>query len=324
MRLLRSVTDDAASRPGPCAFTLGVFDGMHLGHQMVVRAVVAAARARDIAATVMTFDPHPREVLTGSPPPILLPLSTRVEEIAALGVDNLIVLPFTRALAETEAADFLRDVLLEKVGVRVFVLGQDTCFGKDQRGDARFLRECATAGGFEVIATEPVRVAGELAASSNVRAAIAAADLDRAARLLGRPYALVGPVGPGRRRGALLGFPTANLEVGAQVLPPAGVYAGEALLAPATPGGASPTPWRAVANVGVAPTFAGAAGASGPLTVEAHLLDFSGDLYGRTLTLRLWRRLRPEMKFPSAEALCAQIARDALAARETRPPTRRS
>ena len=298
--------------PSP-AVTIGNFDGVHRGHQALVRETVAHARAAGGAAVVLTFDPHPARVLAPDRvPPALSTPAQKAELLEALGVDTLVVLPFTRAVAGLSPDAFARDVLAVALGARHVVVGETFRFGHRQAGDAAILARLGGALGFTVQAVAPVLDDGRPVSSSRVRDALAAGDVVHAAALLGRAYFLDGTVVEGDRRGRTIGVPTANLETDEALLPARGVYAGPCRL----PDGRAAL---AVVNVGQRPTFGGRT-----VTVEAHLVDFAGDLYGAHLRQSFAVRLRDEQRFPGVEALVAQIRRDVELARAlVSPPPER-
>jgi len=299
VRGLESFPPDA----GPSAVALGVFDGIHLGHRAILGTAVAQARRHGLAALACTFEPHPIDVLQpGRAPLPLTTLAERLELIAETGIDTAVVITFTPAVAAVEPEAFVRDVLVGTLGARHVVVGFNHRFGRRARGDAGLLEALGAELGFHAHVVPPTTVDGVLVSSSEIRAALQAGDLPRAAKLLGRPYAVQGEVVRGVGRGRTLGFPTANVNSDRPLPLPAGVYACHAFLDTAR--------YRAVINLGVRPTFGGT-----ELAVEAHLLDFAGDLYGRRIKLQFLRRLRDEMRFPDVEALRTQIAQDVAAAR---------
>jgi riboflavin kinase/FMN adenylyltransferase len=308
MRVVRRFAVLPAAARG-AAVAIGNFDGVHLGHRAVVEA------ARRLAATtagrlgVVTFEPHPRELLNPAGAPLrLTPFRAKAELLAALGVELLVVLPFDRALARLSPEAFVAEVLAERLGARAVATGSDFRFGHGRAGDAAALARLAARHGLEVTAVPPVELDGERCASTAVRDHLEAGRVDRAARLLGRPHAVAGVVRPGDRRGRTLGFPTANLEPlpGRVQLPAAGVYAVGARI-----GGDPSGTWHpAVANLGRRPTFEGRG-----LLLEVHLLDGEHALYGRRLEVRFQERLREERRFAGPAELAQQIARDCAAAR---------
>jgi riboflavin kinase / FMN adenylyltransferase len=296
---LASYPPDAAA----VVAALGVFDGVHLAHRAILGTAVERARALDAPAIACTFDPHPMDVLQPGRAP--LPISTLDERLALLaetGIGGTLLLRFTRELAAMEPAAFVRDVLVGRLKARAIVVGFNHTFGRGARGDVTMLAELGTGFGFEVHVVPPLAVDGVPVSSSAIRSALQAGDVERAATMLGRPYAIAGDVVTGAGRGRTLGFPTANLTVDRPLLTRSGVYVCGADVDGQT--------WQAVVNVGVRPTFGDNA-----LSVEAHLLDFSGDLYGRRLRVGFLRRLRDEMRFASVDALRTQIASDVEHAR---------
>jgi riboflavin kinase/FMN adenylyltransferase len=302
MRIVRGLPSAPPDRH-PSAVALGVFDGVHLGHRAILGAAVAHARAEAAPAVACTFEPHPLEVLQPdrAPQPIAT-LEERLELIAECGIDAAVVLDFTPTLAIMEPEAFVKDVLVDRLVARHVVVGFNHRFGRGARGDADLLRDLGRGLGFAVDVIAPLSVDGAPVSSTAIRAALGRGDLDAAARMLGRPYTLPGKVVPGAGRGRTLGFPTANVAPDRPVLVVPGVYACRAEFA-----GRSE---RAVVNVGVRPTFG-----EDTLAVEAHLLDFAGDLYGQTVRLVFVARVREERRFPGVEALRAQIARDVQTAR---------
>ena len=284
--------------------TWGVFDGVHLGHRRVLDSVRSWAREKGVSAAAVTFDRHPAEVLHGKPIPLLLPLSERLRLIAAEGLDFCLVLNFTLEFSRTTAEQFVRDIVARRMGASGVVLGHDSRFGHDRSGDAAFLERVGREIGVEVRHCEPEFFRGNPVSSSLIREAIFEGRLDDARFLLGRPPSVIGTVVRGDRRGAALGFPTANLELHHTVRPPTGVYAAEVPLGDRA--------YRAVVNIGTRPTFR----SGGPETIEAHLLDYAGgDLYGRVLEVRFHSRLRDEKKFDGVDALKHQIRADIEVAR---------
>ncbi len=285
------VSRDPSELPaGERAVAIGTFDGVHRGH----RAVIEAARASGLRSAVVTFHPHPREVL-GYEVSLLSTFERRLELIEALGPDDVLVVEFTLELSRLAPEEFVREVLAP-IGTRIVLAGEDFRFGRGRSGDVTLLRSL----GFDV---RPVPLVGGVS-SSRVREALRAGDVGSAARMLGRPAELEGLVVAGDQRGGTLGFPTANLSVQPHLLVPAyGIYAGSALGR------------RAAVSIGVNPHYGGR-----ERRIEAFLLDYDGDLYGRQLRLELWERLRDERVFESEAELVVQIARDVERTRAaTRP-----
>ena len=288
---------------------MGNFDGVHLGHQVVVRRVVEEARSRGMRAVAVTFDPHPRAVLRpGSEPKLLTVLEVREELLLGCGVDEVRVLRFDLELSKKSPGDFVREVLVGELGAGVVVVGENFRFGYEASGDVEALdRHMRDAGG-EAYAV-PTYVLGEAAGSgeainsTRIRMLLHDGEAREAARLLGRPYSLRGVVVEGDKRGHALGFPTANVLPGAVALVPGrGVYAGHVRVGEERYG--------ACTNVGVAPTFE-----RRESRVEAYLLDYEGDLYGEVIDVTFEERLRPEKQFSGVYELKEQIARDVAEAR---------
>lgn len=288
----------------PLFLAVGNFDGVHVGHQAIMRALVSEAAREGASPGAMTFDPHVRRVLEPDRPlPLLTSLADRAALLAGLGVEWLWVVPFDRRLAAMEAEAFARGVLVEGLGVRRVFVGEAFRFGRGGLGDA----ETLARAGLEVRALPAVQRRGRRVSSTAVRELLAAGDVAAAAELLGRPHVVEGLVVPGAGRGRGLGFPTANVEVreDGTMLPAGGVYAVEAC-APGS--GRAP----GVANLGVRPTF----GDVGRPVLEVHLLDRDCDLAGRVVRVAFVARLRDERRFPSAEALVRQLRQDVEHARQ--------
>jgi riboflavin kinase/FMN adenylyltransferase len=284
--------------------TIGAFDGVHRGHQQLIGTMARAAHEAGRAAVALTFDPHPGALLGRSPVAALTTPEERAVLIADLGVDALVILRFTPTMAGTSAARFV-GMLRRYLHMVELWVGPDFALGHRREGTVPFLRQLGEQEGFIVRVVEPLRWRGEIVSSTRIRAALTAGDIEEANSCLGRPYRLTGQVIRGRSLGRRIGIPTANLEPPpGRLIPANGVYAGYAHTENA---GTHP----AVINVGVRPTIA-----PNHLTVEAHLLDFDGDLYGQSLALDFVARLRDEETFPSLNALVEQIQRDIARARE--------
>lgn len=289
---------------GPSVVVIGNFDGVHRGHQAVLRQARTLADARGLRCVVLTFDPHPSLVLGRGAPPQLTTLATRVELLRQHGATDVVVEPFTTELASWTPEQFVGDLLAKRLGTRAVVVGENFRFGQNRAGDFETLRTLGAVHGLEAVAAEIDGDHDGPFSSTRVRDAVASGDVERAAYVLGRPHALSGVVEHGDARGRTLGFPTANLGGVGEMLPRYGVYAARA-------SGAGTGEHGAVMNVGVRPTVDGMA-----LRIEAHLFDFDGDLYGKRLKIVLVARLRGEQKFAGIEELRAQIAKDAEAARK--------
>jgi riboflavin kinase/FMN adenylyltransferase len=291
--------------------TIGNFDGLHLGHRAIMQTVIERAHALDGEAVVMTFDPHPRKVLRPDHAPRLLAtLEQKLEVLEEIGVDVVIVETFDEQFARLDPEVFVREYIHKRIGpVEVFV-GYDFHFGRDREGSMRLLTETGPMLGFAVTIIPEVTVSGRDVNSTRIRELLAKGEVEEALVLLGRPFGVRSRVQAGDRRGRELGFPTANLAPENEVLPGAGVYTGELrFLDDGVPGRGTRHP--AVINVGYRPTFRDGQG----LLAEAHLLDYDGDFYGRSVELCFTHRLRSERKFAGPEALREQIARDVVEAR---------
>jgi riboflavin kinase/FMN adenylyltransferase len=290
----------------PACVTIGAFDGVHRGHQALIGQMVERAHATGRTAVVITFFPHPSVVLRGRRPAFYITTpEEKVEHLAGLGVDAVVTHPFSREVASVSAGDFVAR-LAAHARLSELWCGEDFALGHNRQGDVTFLRAEGERRGFTVKVVPPVPIDGEVVSSTRIRQALRDGAVEQVTRLLGRPFRLSGEVVQGAKRGHQLGIPTANLALWEErAFPAVGVYACRAHHA----GGAHP----AVTNIGFRPTFN--SGEVRPV-VEAHLLDFSGDLYGTTLTLEFIARLRQEVKFPGVEALRAQIQQDIAAARQ--------
>jgi riboflavin kinase/FMN adenylyltransferase len=288
------------------SLAIGVFDGVHRGHREVLSRTLAEARSRQGVAVAVTFDRHPNAVLAPERTPLLLwPVWRRLDAFAELGFDAALVFVFDAGFSRQSAGEFL-DRLIGGFGrVASVSVGSTFVFGRGREGNLDLLRRRGAEAGFAVHGIPPLEQDGEVVSSTRVRECVAAGDLDRATALLGRPYTLAGEVVAGDRLGRQLGFPTANLAVSGLVLPPLGVYAAMAV----APGLRVP----AAVNIGRRPTVDPGASVT---RVEAHLLDFSGDLYGRRLDLEVHGRVRGEERFGSREALVARIGADVDVVRE--------
>ncbi|HET7477510.1 MAG TPA: bifunctional riboflavin kinase/FAD synthetase [Dermatophilaceae bacterium] len=291
---------------GPSVVTLGNFDGVHRGHQAVLRTVVDQARERHAASVAVTFEPHPVAVLRpDQAPQILTGAEQRLELLAATGLDAVLVLQFTPELAGWTPQRFVREVFVDALHAVAVVVGEDTRFGVRNSGDVSTLRDLGVQLGFEVVVL-PAVGEGARYSSSQVRAALAAGDVAQAAHVLGRPHSVTGAVVHGDHRGRELGYPTANLaQTSVGLVPADGVYAGW-LVRPSLPASHPDHRMPAAVSIGTNPTFGGTS-----RRVEAYALDRTDlDLYGETLTLELVERLRPTERFDSVQALLVQMAHD--------------
>jgi riboflavin kinase/FMN adenylyltransferase len=286
--------------------TVGNFDGVHRGHRAILDTVTERARALRGEAVVYTFEPHPRKILSPqSAPRLLTTLEQKLELLAQAGVDAVILEPFDLGFARTSADEFVREFVHARIRPLEVYVGYDFHFGRDREGSMRLLTELGPRLGFSVTILPEVVIGERDVNSTRIRQLLGEGAVEEAAILLGRDYSVRGRVGTGEKRGRSLGFPTANLELENEVLPALGVYAGRLrFLDDGDPAAGLTLP--AVTNVGTRPTF----GASDRVVVEAHLIDFSGDLYGRRVELSFRFHLRPERRFEGREALRAQIDAD--------------
>ncbi len=286
--------------PGrPCGVTIGVFDGVHRGHQHLVSVLLERAGAEGLATVALTFNPHPRAVLRpGTAITYLTSLEERVELLQGLGLDSVGVLAFTSELAQLSADEFL-STLVQELDMRLLVVGPDFALGRNRAGTIGVMRQIGDRLGFRVDVAPLLAEEGEKVGSGSVRQALAAGDVGYVERLLGRPFSLRGPVVAGDRRGRTLGFPTANIAIGLdRALPAYGIYVSRAYVRENT--------YESCTSIGIRPTF----DVEPRPVVEAYILDFDEDVYGQEMRLELLHRLRGEERFPSAEELIAQMRRD--------------
>ena len=297
MRLFHGT--DNADIQRPTVLTLGVFDGLHLGHQLIMRTVVDRARATGATPTVITFDPHPRAVLhPESAPPLLQTFDQKIEAFGVLGIEQTIVVRFTKEFSNIRAAEFLRDVVADRLHAKEVYLGKGFAFGHDREGNIELLQRLSGELGFVAGEVPEVRLRGGRVSSSKIRQLLANGQVNLARRMLGRPYGVEGRVERGSERGHQLGFPTANLHPHNRVIPRNGVYVTGTLIE---------GQWRrSVTNVGLRPTFGDATEPS----VETFVMNWDGDLYGDVVRIRFLYRLRDERKFNSVDELKSQIFRD--------------
>jgi riboflavin kinase/FMN adenylyltransferase len=304
MKVIHAANELANGSRKVC-LAIGVFDGVHLGHQQIIRQTVTDARQHDAVALVVTFDRHPNAIVAPDHvPPQIFARSQKLRAIESLGADALLEIPFNQAFSQKSGEDFIRELARGLGKIFSVCVGADFVFGRKRSGNVALLKTLGAELHFQVHGHGAVALDGELVSSTRIREAIRTGDLDAAGQMLGRPYAICGRVLEGDKIGRKMGFPTANLEVTSLVLPPNGVYAAS-------------TRWqgyfyRVALNIGVRPTIANA---RPELRVEAHLLDFSGDLYGAELEVEISAKLRSEQRFASPDELREQIARDVSAVR---------
>ena len=304
MMIIRDLEQLASPLTNP-VLTIGNFDGVHKGHLALFDTVKAKARKIDGQSVVMTFNPHPLKIMKpGSGPPLITPLEQKLALIGRAGIDVILCIPFTRKFAAIPAADFVRDILVGRIGIREIVVGYDYTFGRGRQGDISLLHELGARLGFKVHVLKQVHVNGTAVSSTSIRNLVREGDLEGAKNLLGRDYQICGTVVRGKNRGGrLLGFPTANLDLVDELTPKTGVYAVTVLVDEQT--------FKGVTNIGYNPTFHNA-----QFSVETHVLDLSEDLLGKTIRINFIERLRDERHFNTIEELSRQIARDIRRARE--------
>jgi len=297
MRIVRGLKNFNERLPNP-VLTLGNFDGVHLGHQAILKKVIERAREINGTSIVFTFEPHPLKVLAPERSPMMLnTFHGKMKLFAAAGIDIVICANFTRAFAEQHPEDFARDVLHAQIGVSEVYVGYDYAFGRGREGSIASLKETGRIFGFGVGIVEAVQVNNLVVSSSVIRDLISSGNVEDAAKLLGRMYTIEGEVVHGSHRGQTLGFPTANLKIFNELIPAHGVYAVLAEIENKTTKG--------VASIGIRPTFD-----AGPVSVEVYLFDFHEGLYGKEMEVSFARHLRGEKKFPNADALIEQIRKD--------------
>jgi riboflavin kinase/FMN adenylyltransferase len=301
--------DNIGAELGGGVLSIGNFDGVHLGHQLILRRGAQSARKASGPLIAMTFDPHPLAILRPDRvPPILTPMTEKLAQLSNAGADTTVIVRTDHDFLSLTADEFVRRVIVARCRAVGIVEGPSFTYGRARQGNVDTLRAAGTQYGFAVHIVEPMEIETEtgrreMISSSLVRRAVSTGHMELAAQALGRPYALIGTVIRGRGRGRELGFPTVNLAPQGQLLPAEGVYAGAAVVADAE--------YPAAVSIGRAPTFG-----ETEMLVEAYLLDFNGDVYGQMIRLEIKVRLRRQEKFPSVDALRAQMARDVAAVRE--------
>ncbi|HRT61599.1 MAG TPA: bifunctional riboflavin kinase/FAD synthetase [Syntrophales bacterium] len=304
MKIFRRIEEITADYRSSVA-TIGNFDGIHLAHQEILHRVVREARERKTRSMVITFDPHPQRVLHPEKRPfyLLTTLDEKMKLIEALGIDAVLLITFTRDFSTVTAEAFVREILWDKLRVQKVFIGHDYAFGNRKQGNEEFLRSRGGVLGFDVESINTFTVHDTVVSSTNIRMAILNGDVRKAALLLGRPYSVGGTVIRGYQRGREIGIPTANIEPGKELLPANGVYAVGVDLEGVRHAG--------VLNVGFNPTFS-----NEKLSVEVHIMNFDGELYGRALTVSFIERIRSEMRFENPQKLAEQILRDKAKAEE--------
>ncbi len=297
MKIFHGTENANISRP--TVLTLGVFDGLHLGHQRIMQTVVERAETVKAIPTAITFDPHPRAVLhPENAPPLLQTLDQRLAAFKVLGIKQAIVIRFTKDFSAQDAEKFLRETIYERLQAKEVYLGKGFEFGKNRSGNIELLRKISKELGFFADEVPEVRLRGKRISSSRLREALFAGKVNLARRMLGRPYGVEGQIEHGSARGHEIGFPTANLKPQNRVIPKMGVYVTATLIKDA---------WqRSITNIGVRPTFENDAEPS----IESYIFDYKGNLYGDVLRVRFLHRIRDERKFSGIEELKTQITKD--------------
>ena len=299
MTLIHTANELAAGNRKVC-LAIGFFDGVHLGHQQIIRQTITDARKHGALALVITFDHHPNTIVAPARvPPLIYSLPQKLRTIESLGPEATLVIRFDQAFSQKTGEAFIRELAGAWSGIQSICVGANFHFGYKRSGNVELLKKLGNELKFSVHGMAAVSLDGEPVSSTRIREAIRSGDLDAASQMLGRAYSIAGPVIEGDKLGRKLGFPTANLDAAGLALPPSGVYAIHAIVSGKT--------HRAVLNIGTRPTLGEP---NPPLRVEAHLLDFNGELYGQELEIVFAEKLRDEKKFPSVDELKAQIARD--------------
>ncbi len=297
----REIGWDDLERDDTSVVTVGTFDGVHRGHQVIIDHLLERAAERSGPSTLISFDPHPRSVVHGDTIPLLTTVEERASLLEALGLDRLVVIPFSSDFAQLSPKDYVKEILVERVGLQEVTVGYDHRFGRKRAGDVDLLQTLGERFGFDVDVIPPQKVDQHVVSSRDIRERLREeGDVSTAAELLGRPYQLQGVVSRGEGRGREIGYPTANiaLQDPRKLVPKRGVYATRVEL----PSGET---CGGMMNIGRRPTFD-----EMEVTVEVHLFDFEGDLYGRTLSVQFVQRLRDEQKFDSPDALAMQLSKD--------------
>jgi len=303
MELIRGIHNIKPHHQG-CVLTIGNFDGVHLGHQEVLRQVSEQAKQLSLPSIVMTFDPQPLELFAKDKAPARLTrLRDKFVQLSKLNIERLLCVNFNHQFANQSADEFISDLLVKRLGVKFLVVGDDFCFGRGRKGNFAMLQEAGKKYGFEVVSTQSFCLQQLRVSSTAIREALAQDKLEQAAEMLGRDYSISGRVSHGRKLGRTIGFPTANIPLKRCVSPVSGVYTVQAL-------GLGDEPVGGVANIGNRPTVNGVR-----QQLEVHLFDFKANLYGKQLEIVLLDKIRDEHKFESFEALKQQIELDAEAAR---------
>ena len=304
MKIYHGIESWKCGGVGRTVATLGNFDGVHLGHQAILQRVTESAKSASLPAVSLTFDPLPRKILQPENAPLQIQtLSQRLQSLSDYNIDHTIVIVFNRDFSLITPREFVTEFLVGCLQIRRFVVGENFSFGHQKSGNIALLREMGQAQDFEVEEVPQVKLGDQRVSSTFIRNRIVAGEIEEANRFLGHPFRMSGVVVPGEKLGGTIGTPTSNLKVENELLPANGVYVTNAIIGTDS--------YEAVTNIGVRPTVGGK-----KLTVEAHLLDFSGDLYGQNLELEFLRKLREEKRFEGINALKSQIQLDIVEARK--------
>jgi len=305
MQIVHSISD-LSSLPGPLFLAIGVFDGVHRGHQAVISTSARHAHAADGTPVVVTFDPHPAKVLRPNDAPHLLTARQhKIDLIRTLGVAHLLILEFTEKFAATPPEEFVRQLMAHSKPLREICVGHEWSFGRNRAGNLTLLKSLGAELGFNVVGIPPIMGDGHVISSTAIRNAVKAGKFDEAAAMLGRPYSILGTVIDGDKLGKKLGFPTANLSAHSEQFPPDGVYFAEAWIEGVL--------YHGLVNLGIRPTIAKG---EPQRILEIHILDFHEEIYGKDIEVRFLQYLRPEKKFPNVDALIHQIEQDVQQARK--------
>ncbi len=307
MEILRSIPELERLR-GPLFLAIGVFDGVHRGHQAVISTSADHAAASNGTPVVVTFDPHPEKVLRPQAAPHLLSATEhKIALIRALGVEHLLIITFDKQFAATEPEDFVQKLVIQSKPLQEICVGHEWSFGKNRRGNLDLLKKLGAKFNFDVVGIPPVKINGAVVSSTAIREAIEKGDLAKAAEMLGREYTILGTVTRGDNLGKKIGFPTANLSAHSEQFPPNGVYVAEARI--------DGELYRGVINLGIRPTVSSG---KSERVLEIHLFDFNRDIYGHDVEVRFLKFLRSEKKFQDLDTLVQQIRQDVEQARQLR------
>ncbi len=300
---MKVIFDPEVPLKSPTSATIGIFDGVHLGHRRLISLLLKDAREKGVSSCIVTFHPHPQKILRGIDVPLILPLRERFRLLEKEGVDVTVCYSFTKEFSALSAKEFVSDMLVGRLRIKSIFVGPDFFFGRNREGNLNMLEVMGKSYNFETRKVEPALLDGEVISSTAIRMLIEEGMVRKAARFLGDSFSIEGIVKEGERRGRKLGFPTANVDTDWEMLPKRGVYVTWAHLGRER--------FESITNVGVRPTFD-----ENKLLVETHIIDFKGDLYGKPIRIEFVDRLRDERRFESIDALVAQISRDVKRTKE--------